>query len=238
MKTVDKMEVLHSQSAEFIKQAEPGKFHKLIPDTFIIKGEKTELGYNQGYAIRHINRQDMILIDVVEESTKDAVKNLVEKGYKIKGIFLTCDGVMKSAYADLKTISEDAGGAPIYAHPLNSIKDNFKTKDITVNKDAVKSFGLRIFDLPGDGGASVLIYSEINDGMLFPGDDAMGSDYDSDLNTFDRPKWKKDNDNFGLAESWGAFKEEFAYFFPRKGKPGFNLDEGTQTDILTRLSRT
>lgn len=238
MKTVDKMEVLHSQTAEYIAQGETGKFLKLIPDTFIIKGDEKDGVFNQGYAIRHINRRDMILIDVVEESTKEAVKRLVKDGYLIKGIFITCDGIMDSAYADLKTISEDAGGATIFAHPRNNFKDRTKTKDITSKDPVIKSFGLTIYDLPGNGGESVLVHSDINDGMLFPGDDAVGSTYDSDVNTFDRPEMKKKNDEFGLAESWSGFREEFAYFFPRKGKPGFNLDEGAQRDIINRLSRS
>ncbi len=74
--------------------------------------------------------------------------------------------------------------------------------------------------------------------MLFPGDDAVGSDYDSELNTFKRPEMKRENDDFGLAESWSAFEDEFTYFFPRKGKPAFNVDEGRQIDILNGLSRT
>ena len=41
MKTVDKVEVLQSQSAEYIQQGETGKFLKLIPDTFLIKGKLT-----------------------------------------------------------------------------------------------------------------------------------------------------------------------------------------------------
>ncbi len=237
MKTVDKMEVLHSQSAEFVQKGETGKFLKLIPDTFIIKGEEKDGVFNQGYAIRHINRQDILLIDVVEETTKDAVKKLVNDGYKIKGILITCDHILKDAYADLKTISEDAGDAPIFAHPRNNFKDSFKTKDITERKGVLKDFGLKVFDLPGNGGASVILYSEVNDGMLFPGEDAEGSPYDSDLNTFKRPKMDKSNDDFGLAGSWSAFDEEFAYLFPRKGKPGFNIEEGQQTDILNSLSK-
>ncbi len=235
MKTVDKMEVLHSQSAEFIAQAEPGKFHKLIPDIFIIKGDKKDGIYNQAYAIRHINRRDIILIDMVEESTKKAVKKLLEDGYNIKGILITCDDIMKTAYADLKTISEDAGGAPIFAHPRKSFNDSFKTRDITQRKN-LKEFGLQVFDLPGNGGASVILHSDINDGMLFTGEDAQGSSYSSDLNTFKRPEMKNKNDDYGLAESWRAFQQPFAYLFPRKGKPGFNLEEGHQTDILNSLS--
>lgn len=237
MKTVDKMEVLHSQSAEFIVQGEVGKFLKLIPDTFIIKGSEQENGYNQGYAIRHINRKDILLIDVVEKETQAAVKHLVEDGYTIKGIILSNSSVYKKAYADLKTISEDAGGAPIFAHPRNSIKDDYKLKDITAKQDIIKHFGLKIYDLPGNGGGSILIYSDINDGMLFTGEDAIGSSYNVEENTFSRPIMESKNSEFGLAESWGAFEEPFTYLFPLHGKPGFNLEDGQQTDILNKLSR-
>jgi len=237
MKTVDKMEVLHSQTAEFIAQGEVGKFLKLIPDTFIIKGSEQENGFNQGYAIRHINRKDILLIDVVEKESRAAVKKLVVDGYTIKGIILSNSSVYKNAYADLKTLSEDAGGAPIYAHPRNSIKDDYKLKDITAKQDIVKHFDLKIYDLPGNGGGSILIYSEINDGMLFTGEDAQGSSYHVDENTFSRPTMESKNSEFGLAESWGAFEEEFSYLFPLHGKPAFNLEEGQQTDILHKLSR-
>lgn len=238
MKTVDKMEVLHSQTPEFVEKSEDGKFLKMIPDTFIIKGDKIDGKYNQAYAIRHLNRRDILLIDVVEKSTKAAVKKLVEEGYNIKGILITCDGILKTAYADLKTISADAGDAPIYAHPRNNFKDDYRTKDITGRDKVLDSFGINIFDLPGSEGASVVVYSDINEGMLFPGEDAVGSDYDSDLNTFSRPEKKNSNNDYGLAESWAAFDTPFAYLFPRKGKPGFNLEEGQQIDILNGLGKS
>lgn len=237
MKTVDKMQILHSQSAEFIEQGETGKFLKLIPDTFIIKGGEREGGVHQGYAIRHLNRKDIILIDVVESSTKEAVKKLVSDGYTIKGIFISNSDVYKTAYDNLKTISEDAGGAPIFMHPRISLQNGDKVKDITAKNEVMKHFGLTITDLPGNGGGSVLIYSDINDGMLFTGDDAEGSPYGSEENTFVRPKLEHKNDEFGLAEAWGAYENSFAYLFPLKGKPGFNLDDGKQKDILNKLSR-
>ena len=237
MKKVDKMEVLNSQSAEYIEQGETGKFLKLIPDTFIIKGAENEGGVHQGYAIRHLNRKDIILIDVVEESTREAVKKLVTDGYDIKGILISNKLVYKTAYADVKTLSKDAGGAPVFMHPRISPKDGDVLKDITGRNDIVKSFGLTITDLPGDGGGSVLIYSDINDGMLFTGADAEGSPYDSDLNTFTRGKLESKNDEYGLAESWGAYIMPFTYLFPLVGKPAFNIDEGQRTDILNKLSR-
>ncbi|MCM4156815.1 hypothetical protein [Gramella sp. AN32] len=238
MKTVDKMEILHSQSAEFIQKSESGKFLKLIPDTFIIKGDEVDGVQNQAYALRHLNRRDMILIDVVEKSTKNAVKKLIEEGYNIKGILITCDTILKTAYADLKTISEDAGGAPIYAHPRNNFKDTFRTKDITAKDQILTSFGINIFDLPGSDGASVVVYSDFNDGMLFPGEDAVGSNYDTETSTFSRPEKKNSNNDYGLAESWAAFDTEFTYLFPRKGKPGFNLEEGNQIDIINTLGKS
>ena len=237
MKTVNKMEILNSQSAEFIQKGETGKFLKLIPDTFIIKGAEMEDGFNQGYAIRHLNLKDIILIDVVEEATKEAVKNLVKEGYDIKAILLSNSDVYKRAYADLKTLSEDAGGAQIFIHPRTTIKDNFKTKDITQKNDIHKTFKLKVNDLPGNGGGSVLIFCEFNDGMLFTGADADGSSYDNDENTFTRPALHSKNDEFGLAESWGVYAEEFSYLFPLKGKPAFNIEEGQRLDILNKLSR-
>lgn len=237
MKTVDKMDIVNSQTPEFIQKGETGKFLRLIPDTFIIKGAETENGFNQGYAIRHLNLKDIILIDVVEEAMRDAVKNLVKEGYNINAILISNSDVYKRAYADLKTISEDAGGAQIFMHPRTTLKDTFRTKDITKKNDIFKTFKLKVNDLPGNGGGSVLIFCEFNEGMLFTGEDAEGSPYDSDENTFKRPILESKNDEYGLAESWGAYPEEFTYLFPLKGKPALNIDDGQRLDILNKLSR-
>ncbi|MBK5193380.1 MAG: hypothetical protein JJE07_09220 [Flavobacteriaceae bacterium] len=235
---IDKLEELDSQTPEFIAQGETGKFLKLIPDTFIIKGVTGKDGFNQGYAIRHLNQKDIILIDVIEKATKEAVKKWVADGYNIKAILISNTSVFKNAYADLKTISKDAGGAPIYAHPMTTVKDDFNIKDITAKKNELfKSFGLTIYNLPGNGGGSVLIYSDINEGMLFTGEDALGSPYESELNEFTRPQMKSKNDEYGLAQSWSEFEQPFSYLFPLRGKPGFNLEEEDQSAILNKLSR-
>lgn len=235
---LDKLEEFDTQTPEFIAQGETGKFLKLIPDTFIIKGEAGKDGFNQGYAIRHLNQKDIILIDVIEKASRDAVKKWVEDGYNIKAILISNASVFKNAYADLKTISKDAGGALIYAHPMITVKEDFKIKDITANKNELfKSFGLTIFNLPGNGGGSVLIHSNINEGMLFTGEDALGSPYDSELNEFTRPQMKSKNDEYGLAQSWSEFEQPFSYLFPLRGKPGFNLEEEDQSAILNKLSR-
>jgi hypothetical protein len=235
---LDKLEELDTQTPEFIAQGETGKFLKLIPNTFIIKGETVKDGFNQGYAIRHQNQKDIILIDVIEKATRDAVKKWVADGYNIKAILISNTSVFKNAYADLKTISEDAGGAPIYAHPMPTVKEDFKIKDITAKKNELfKSFGLTIYNLPGNGGGSVLIHSNNNEGILFTGEDALGSPFDSEINKFTRPQMKSKNDEYGLAQSWSEFEQPFSYLFPLCGKPGFNLEEEDQSEILNKLSR-
>lgn len=234
MKTVDKKEVYSSQSPEFIEQAEEGKFHKLIPDTFIIKME----GGKQGYAIRHLNRKDILLIDTVGQGAQQAIKNLVSDGYTIKGLIITHRGAMENAYGSLKEISEDMGKAPIFIHSMNLSDSSFAATDITRKSNILDHFSIRIHDFPAKSGESSLVYSEINDGMVFSGCCAVGAPYGSDQTGFERADMGNENKDFSLAESWRTFIEEFTYFFPFKGKPGFNLSEGEQKDIITKLGRT
>ena len=234
MKTVDKKEVLKSQSAEFIQQLEEGKFAKLIPDTFIIKTANE----TQGYAIRHLNRQDMVLIDTTGKGAQDGVKHLVEEGYKVKAIFLTHEGAIKNAYASLKTISEDAGGAPIFSHPVNHHDTSLEVKDITTKNNVLDHFSLSVRDFPDTSGEAAVIYSEINEGMVFCGNTAVGSSYDTEEKGFKRPDIGSENKNFSLAEGWRSYMREFRYFFPYKGKPAFNLTEGEQKDIVLQLGTT
>lgn len=234
MKTVDKKEVYSSQSAEFIEQAEEGKFLKLIPDTFLIKMEEGK----QGYAIRHLNRKDILLIDTTGRAAQKAVKNLVKDGYTIKGIILTHRGTLENTYASLETVSQDAGGAPIFTHSINLTDSSFKVNDISRKSNVFDHFSIRIYDFPAKSGEASVVYSEINDGMLFAGCCAMGAEYGTDKKDFYRADMGNKDKDFSLAESWRAFTEDFTYFFPHKGKPGFNLSEGEQTDIIQKLGHS
>lgn len=231
MKTVDKKTVYSSQSAEFIQQAETGKFLKLISDTFILK---TEDG-SQGYAIRHLNRKDMILIDTTGKGSKEAIKHLLKEGYNIKGIIITHKEVVDKAYAPLKEISDDAGGVPVITHSMNVHDPSMEITDITRKNNLFDHFALRVRDFPAKNGEASVIYSEINEGMVFAGCCAVGADYDSDKEGFKRADMGSENKDFSLAESWRSYMEEFRYFFPSRGKPGFNLSEGQQTDIIQKL---
>lgn len=234
MKEVDKREVLSSQSAEFIQQAETGKFLKLIPDTFIIKMENG----GQGYAIRHLNRQDMLLIDTTAEGAQKGIKHLVEEGYKIKGIIVTHKEALQKTYAPLKQISEDAGGAPIFSHPVNNTDTSFNVKDINPKNDVLKHFSIERNDFPSASGETAVIYSEINEGMVFAGNSVVATPYDAEGDEIKRPDTGSANKNMGLAESWRNYISEFRYFFPYKGKPKFNLSEGQQKDLIIKLGST
>lgn len=234
MKTVDKREVISSQSAQFIEEGEKGKFLKLVPDTFIIKMENGA----QGYAIRHLNRKDLLLIDTVSEGAKKGIKHLVEEGYTIKAILITHKEVMKNAYADWNEISEDAGKAPIFTHPMNTNGEAFNFKNIMDKNTILEHFSISVRDFPSKAGETAVIYSEINNGMLFSGDAAIGSPYDSEKEEVMRPDLENENKNFSLADSWSSVMWEFTYFFPFRGKPKFNLEEGEQKDIVINLGNS
>lgn len=234
MKSVDKKEVISSQSAEFIQQAEFGKFHKMIPDTFIIKMENGA----QGYAIRHLNRQDMLLIDTTGAGAKEGIMHLVEEGYKIKGILVTHKEALQNTYAPLKEISRDADGAPIFSHPVNNTNSDFNVRDINSKNDIFKHFSIELIDFPSRSGETAVIYSEINNGMIFAGDTVEASDYEQEGNEIKRADTGSENKNRGIAENWRTFMREFRYFFPYKGKPKFNLSEGQQKDLIVKLGST
>lgn len=231
MKSVDKKEVISSQSAEFIQQGEDGKFLKMISDTFIIKMENGA----QGYAIRHLNGQDFLLIDTIGKGAQAGVKHLVEEGYKIKAILVTNKEAMRSAYDSLKTISEDAGGAPIFTHSMNSIDSSFPLKDITAKNKIFDHFSIEMDDFPSASGENTVIFSDINEGMVFAGNSAAGAAYEEEGYNVKRTDAGSENKNSSLAESWRTYTREFRYFFPYKGKPVFNLEEGEQTDFIQRL---
>lgn len=231
MKSVDKKEVISSQSAEFIEQAEAGKFHKLIPDTFVIKMEDG----TQGYAIRHLNRQDMLLIDTTKKGADKGIKHLVEEGYRIKAILVTHKEALQNTYDSLSTISKDAGGAPIFSHPVNNKDSSFNVRDIFSKNDIFKHFSIAIDDFPSKSGDTAVIYSEINEGMVFAGNAVQATDYDSEGDELNRPATGSENKDLALAEGWRTYMREFRYMFPYKGKPKFNLSEGEQKDLIVKL---
>lgn len=231
MKSVDKKEVISSQSAEFIQQGEDGKFLKMVSDTFIIKMENGA----QGYGIRHLNGKDFLLIDTVGKGAQDGVKHLVEEGYKINAILITNKDAMRNAYDSLKTISEDAGGAPIFSHPMNVNDSSFPVKDITSKNKIFDHFSIELDDFPSASGENTVIYSEINEGMVFAGNSATGASYEEEGDKVKLTDAGSENKNSSLAEAWRTYTREFRYFFPYKGKPVFNLEEGEQTDFIQRL---
>lgn len=222
---------------EFIVNKHTGKFITLLPHTYIIKGAKNDRGFDQGYALQKPNKKEFILIDVVELASKEAVKTLQKDGNKILAILITGDTVMNDIYADLETLSKDAGGAEIYVHPKNSVEGNFSARDLTANDELLRSLNLEVQDLPAYKKGAALIFSGLNNGMLFPGDSAKGAAYDTNDLTFTREKLQNKSDEFSMAGLWSTYNKDFTYFFPRKGKPDIDIDGGTRTDILNRLSR-
>lgn len=224
-------------TAEFIARQHTGKFVNILPGTYIIKGAKNEQGFDQGYALSPSNKKELLLIDVVDEATREAVKTIISNGYSVKGIIISGQTVLQDAFADLESLSANAGDAPIYLHSSITTQDNFKTRPLDNNDSLLKSYDLEIQPVPGNTKGMVLIYSSRNQGMLFVGDAVYGAEYKSDIFTFSRQKEDKQNDEFETAKFWQSYRKEFNYFFPRRGKPAIEVDARTRTSLLDRVSR-
>lgn len=225
-----------SPTGSFIANLHTGKFVQILPNTYIIKGAINDRGFDQGYALSNFNNKEFILIDVVQEATREAVETLVKDGYKFKAILITGQSVLNEAYADLSQLSADAGGADIYLHPDLS-SDSNETKALTQNDSLLSSFDLHTEELPAGEKGEVLLYSGFNNGMLFAGDTAKGSSYESDDFLFSREEQDKESEEFTIKDFWKSYDRKFAYFFPRQGKPAIEVDDRTRTSLLDRLSR-
>lgn len=220
-------------TASFIKDIHTGSFQELLPEIFLIKGAKNRRGFDQAYAI--IKGKEVLLIDAVEETYREATSYLLKNGYSIKAILITGKGVLEDAYANLQILAEDSGGAEIYMHPEISSQD-FATRELTGKDQLLNSFELEAYVLPGKEG-QVVLYSTQHGGILFTGDSALGSDYGSDEFLFTRGREKNEKAAFKVEEFWKNWKREFTYLFPRKGKPALQVDPQTRTTLLARLSR-
>lgn len=224
-------------TADFIANQHTGKFIEVLPRTYIIKGAKNDKGFDQAYALSDTRNREFILIDVVEEATREAVETLVKDGYKIAAILITGKSVLEDAYGNLNTISQDAGGAHIYLHPDIAPAGELETKSLLSGDSLLSDYKIQTEALPAVKNGSVLIYINENGGMLFPGDAAKGSAYDTDNFLFSREKAEKEEMEFEIANFWQNYPTDFTYFFPRSGKPALEVDERTRTTLLDRLGR-
>lgn len=224
-------------TAEFIADQHTGKFVEILPHTYIIKGAKNERGFDQAYALSDSRQREFVLIDVVQEATREAVETMMKDGYIIKAILITGKGVLNEAYGNLGSLSSDAGGADIYIHPDIAPNDGFKTKSL-LNQDALLSkYKIQTQELPAVKNGSVIISVNQHGGMVFPGDTAIGSAYGTDNFLFTRKEMEKEDHEFEVENFWKKYTSDFLYFFPRQGKPAIELDDRTRTTLLDRLSR-
>lgn len=224
-------------TADFIANQHTGKFIEILPRTYMIKGAKNDRGFDQAYAISDTRNKEFILIDVVQEATREAVETIVKDGNKIRAILITGKGVLDEAYDGLSTLSQDAGGAQIYLHPDIALSGELETKSLLDGDSLLSDYNIQTEVLPALKNGSVLIYINLNGGMLFPGDAAKGSGYETDNFLFSRDKAEKDDNEFKLADFWQKYPKDFSYFFPRQGKPAIEIDERTRTTLLDRLGR-
>ncbi len=221
---------------EDLKKNEVGKAVQILPDTYAIKIKKQRYRTGNSYFVKHLNQRDVLLIDTVHNASKQTLKSLMEKGYNIAGLLLTHGDLVSQAYIDLETLSKMID-APIFIHPFDSGTQHSATLDITEPHALFEAFSLKIYNYPGHTGGSVLIYSEINNGMLFTGDCAVGAPYEDADFYFERPPIEDISKDVGLAVNWKRFVLPFKHILPLHGKPQFYLTEGGQKNVILQLGK-
>ncbi len=229
--------ISYSSIIEELKNKKVGERTLILPDTFLVKVAKFRYRTGNSYIIQHLDRKELLLIDVVHQDSQEAIQRLIQDGFSIAGLILTHSDLIHQSYTTMKKLSENLGNAAIYIHPLDAGSDGDFVKNFLEPNDVFDKFSLSINHFPGHTGGSVIIHSEINNGMLFTGDSAVGASYDSNEYYFERPPVSNRSKDIGLAHHWKNYTKPFAHMLPLHGKPQFDLSEGQQKDIIIKLSK-
>ncbi len=229
--------ISYTSIVEELKNKKVGERTLILPDTFLVKVAKHRYRTGNSYIIQHLDRKELLLIDVVHQDSQKAIQQLIQDGFDIVGLLLTHSDLIHQSYTNMKKLSEDLGDIAIYIHPLDSGSQGDFLKNILEPNEVFNKFSISIDHLPGHTGGSVVIHSEINNGMLFAGDSAVGSPYEKEEYYFERPPIANQSQDIGLAQHWKNYTKPFKHMLPLHGKPQFNLSEGQQKDIIINLSK-
>jgi hypothetical protein len=221
-------------TAGFIEDLHTGTFRELVSNILIIKGAKNDRGFDQAYGILN-GKKELLLIDAVEEAYDEAIQNLVSNGYKIRAILITGKKVLDDCFKGLEALSKDAGDADIYLHPEIAPQD-FETKSLTQRDAVLSHFDIEPYAVPGKNG-QVVLYTNKHNGIIFAGESAIGADYDVEDDQFSRETESNDNDARALEKFWNGFRNDFDYFFTRKGKPAIEFDGPARVALLDGLAQ-
>lgn len=221
-------------SIESLRSLNFGFLLKILSSVYLIKVDKHQYRYGNMYIIKHPVRKSLVLIDAVRPESKIALERFMKDGYTVDAVLLTHSDLIDQAYGDLKEVSTNLGNPAIYIHPKD-VKPRWEdAQDIMTAPSAFSDYELEVFHFPGHTPGSSVIYSELNNGMVFSGDSAVGSNYEKEAYHFDRPP---NNSDEVLRESWQKFNKEFSHFLPLHGKPEFTLSRKRKEEILDNLRK-
>ncbi|GAA0871689.1 hypothetical protein GCM10009117_08350 [Gangjinia marincola] len=217
-----------------LRTAVYGHPEKILSDTFLMKIPKHVYRFGNTYAIRHLDYQKILLIDAVRPENKEALQHFKDSGYEIAGIVLTHGDLLDQAYTSLDEIANE-WDTTIYMHLMDAKNQSGAVEDVMTEPDALKAFGLKVYHMPGHTSGSIMLYTGINEGMLFTGDSAVGSPYESDEYYFERPPITNEQTDYGLIEAWRSFNEPVRHMLPLHGKPQFDMTDQQQADMIRNL---
>jgi hypothetical protein len=212
--------------------AKPGEPVKILPDVFLAKAKDQNGNIVNTYAVRHENRHDLLLIDMVYPENKATLDHYKESGYNIKAIVVTSDKTAQNSFMGYKEIAEKYD-TQFYMHKLDD-NSAHTVHDIMLGDEILDQFGVNGFHFPGYTGGSVMVYVGYN-GALFTGHSAVGTPLEEDGAGFQRPE-VNDSEDMGLMDNWLSFAIEFDHIMPAQGTPRLKLSDTDRVAIVRELS--
>lgn len=231
------LKIKNSEILQELRQLPLGRAYEILPNTLLVKGQRFQHRYANMYILADENRREILLIDAVRIEAKQPVLDLMQKGYKVRGIILTHNHLVGQAFSNMQTVSETFGGTPLFMHPADISPYISMMRSVVDEEHAMQDFGLEVIHMEGHTYGSVSIYSKMNGGTLFCGDNAIGSPYDMDTYYFERPKTRSSRTDAKLARIWKELGHRVSNLLPLHGKPEMYITEKRYAEIKNGLDK-
>ncbi len=207
-------------SQEIIKKIENkkvGEAVELLKVLWAFRLPKHRYRYGQSYLV--IRDKRAFLVDAVHSETKEAIKAILEKNNAtVVAIILTHGHLIGQLGGTSSEVSSWFNNAPILAHPSDITSAN-GIQEIIKNMELLSEFNLQFEHFGGHTPGSIIIHYP-KEGLVFSGDVAIGSPYDSEDNVLDRPPLQS-TDETQVIDMWSNMIFEPNAILPLHGKPVF-----------------
>lgn len=198
--------------------------HHLLPNLYHIKhtdpgAQKMGVATNT-YVLTADKKA--LLIDAPFDYLMNPIKEILSKGFTLSGAVFTHRHLFNSgSFLNAFTAEFDV---PLLLHPADQNSQQVRNLPYSfenpVGHPLLEEFGLEAIHFPGHTEGSILLYQELNEGLIFSGDTAIGSTYkelENRTHQLVRVPPMLSVDDGQTRENWKQFDRPFAHFGPFHG---------------------